>query len=91
VLAVAAQHDHPHVIVGRGPVEGGVEVVEQLQRLGVRAMRPVQRDDRDLVRGLVKDLVFICHIYFAPFRFPGVGMGVDPQASRVPTPDKPAS
>jgi len=39
---------HPHVIVGRGLVEGGVEVVEQLQRLGRSRDAAVQRDDATL-------------------------------------------
>ena len=55
VLPVGLQDDHPHVVVAGGALPGRVELVEQLQRLGVSRLRAVQRDRGDPVAGFVAD------------------------------------
>ena len=49
-LPSAAEHDHPHGVVGLGAVERGVELGDQLRALRVRGVGSVERDRRDRAR-----------------------------------------
>ena len=55
VLALAREHDHPHLVVGVGAVERGIELVDQLGVLRVRRLGPVQRDRAHRPVDLVAD------------------------------------
>ena len=55
VLAVGGQDHDPDVVVGVGPVEGGVELVDELGVLGVGHLGPVHGDRRDVPVDLVLD------------------------------------
>jgi len=57
VLAVALEHDHAHVLVGRGPRPGRVQGVQEFRALGVGDLRAVQGDDGHALVDLVEDLV----------------------------------
>ena len=51
MLAFRRQNDDPDVVVVRGPVEGVVQLVEQLGVLRIGAFGPVQPDARDMRLG----------------------------------------
>ena len=55
VLARAGQHHHPHVVVGVGPVEGGVDAVDEGGVLGVGHVRPVHGDGGHVASSAVED------------------------------------
>ena len=50
--AGAGQHDHLHVRIGVGLVEGAMQLGLEIARERVHAIRPVERDGRDLVATL---------------------------------------
>ena len=58
VLAFSRQDDDADVVVVGGPVEGVVQLIEQLGVLGVGAVGPVQPDARDMRLGHLVDQRF---------------------------------
>jgi len=59
IAAGPADHQHPHRLVGPGPIEREIDLIEHAVTLGVAILRPVQGDHGQPVGGLVSNVLEI--------------------------------